>query len=409
MKHILKAKKRFLCLLLAGALAACLSPAALAAPDGVEVAPGYDYTRFKDAGITLNVYNWGEYISGGADGSMDVVKEFENLTGIRVNYTTYDTNESLYAKLKSGAASYDVIFPSDYMISRMIEEDMLVKLNFDNIPNFSDVMDSFKNLEYDPTNEYSVPYTWGTVGIVYNTTMVEEAPTSWEALWDPAYTNQILMFNNSRDAFGIALKKLGYSQNTTEKAKLDEAAEELKEQKSVLQAYVMDEIFDKMQSGEAALAPYYAGDALTMIADNPDLAFVIPEEGTNRFVDAMVIPKGVRYQKEAEQFINFMLETDIAMANIEYLGYSTPQQSVYDRLDEEIIHNGVSYPDDTVLDKCDTFINLPDETNDYMKELWVDILASGESSVWELLFLIAVILGLGIATIVYLRKRKKGF
>ena len=360
--------------------------------------------------VYLRVYNWGEYVSNGEDGTLDTIKEFERrFPHIKVDYTTYATNEELYAKLKSGAASYDVIFPSDYMISRMIEEDMLVKLNFDNIPNFSDVMDSFKNLEYDPTNEYSVPYTWGTVGIVYNTTMVEEAPTSWEALWDPAYTNQILMFNNSRDALGIALKKLGYSQNTTEKAKLDEAAEELKEQKSVLQAYVMDEIFDKMQSGEAALAPYYAGDALTMIADNPDLAFVIPEEGTNRFVDAMVIPKGVRYQKEAEQFINFMLETDIAMANIEYLGYSTPQQSIYDRLDEEIIHNGVSYPDDTVLDKCDTFINLPDETNDYMKELWVDILASGESSVWELLFLIAVILGLGIATIVYLRKRKKGF
>lgn len=363
-----------------------------------------------DDTVYLRVYNWGEYVSNGEDGTLDTIKEFERrFPHIKVDYTTYATNEELYAKLKSGAASYDVIFPSDYMISRMVEEDMLVKLNFDNIPNFSDVMDSFKNLEYDPTNEYSVPYTWGTVGIVYNTTMVEEAPTSWEALWDPAYTNQILMFNNSRDAFGIALKKLGYSQNTTDKAKLDEAAEELKEQKSVLQAYVMDEIFDKMQSGEAALAPYYAGDALTMIADNPDLAFVIPEEGTNRFVDAMVIPKGVRYQKEAEQFINFMLETDIAMANIEYLGYSTPQQSVYDQLDEEIIHNGVSYPDDTVLDKCDTFINLPDETNDYMKELWVDILASGESSVWELLFLIAVILGLGIATIVYLRKRKKGF
>lgn len=363
-----------------------------------------------DDTIYLRVYNWGEYVSNGEDGTLDTIKEFERrFPHIKVDYTTYATNEELYAKLKSGAASYDVIFPSDYMISRMIEEDMLVKLNFDNIPNFSDVMDSFKNLEYDPTNEYSVPYTWGTVGIVYNTTMVEEAPTSWEALWDPAYTNQILMFNNSRDAFGIALKKLGYSQNTTDKAKLDEAAEELKEQKSVLQAYVMDEIFDKMQSGEAALAPYYAGDALTMIADNPDLAFVIPEEGTNRFVDAMVIPKGVRYQKEAEQFINFMLETDIAMANIEYLGYSTPQQSVYDQLDEEIIHDGISYPDDTVLAKCDTFINLPDETNDYMKELWVDILASGESSVWELLFLIAVILGLGIATIVYLRKRKKGF
>ena len=225
MKHILKAKKRFLCLLLAGALAACLSPAALAAPDGVEVAPGYDYTRFKDAGITLNVYNWGEYISGGADGSMDVVKEFENLTGIRVNYTTYDTNESLYAKLKSGGADYDVIIPSDYMIGKMINEGMLEKLDFDNIPNMAKIGEQYKGLDYDPNDEYSVPYTWGVVGLVYNKTMVDEAPTSWDVMWDEKYENSILMFNNSRDAFAIAAKRLGMSLNPSTVEEVDTNAE----------------------------------------------------------------------------------------------------------------------------------------------------------------------------------------
>lgn len=357
--------------------------------------------------VELRVYNWGEYVANGEDGQMDVIEEFEKeYPNIKVNYNTYATNEEMYAKIKSGSAQYDVLFPSDYMISRMISENMLEKLDFSNIPNFSDIMDSFRNLEYDPANEYSVPYAWGTVGIVYNKTMVEEAPTSWEVLWDPDYANMILMFDNSRDALGLTLKKLGYSQNTTDHNQLDEAAEELKKQKNVLQAYVMDEIFDKMESGEAALAPYYAGDALTMMEENPDLGFVLPEEGTNRFVDAMVIPKGVRHKKEAELFINFMLETRIASANIEYLGYSTPQKSVYELQDEEIKNNGISYPSDEYLEKCDTFINLPEEENNYMQTLWADIKASGSTSVWELVFLLAVIIGLGTVTIVYLRKRK---
>lgn len=363
-----------------------------------------------DTTIDLRVYNWGEYISNGEDGSLDVVKEFENRNpNIKVEYNTYASNEELYAKLRSGSANYDVIIPSDYMVSRMIQEDMLEKLDFDRLPNYEDVMDSFKNLEYDPTNEYSVPYTWGTVGIIYNTKMVDEPVTSWDILWDPDYMGNILMFNNSRDAFGIALKRMGYSQNTTDPEILDQAAEDLKEQKQILQSYVMDEIFDKMSNGEAALAPYYAGDALTMIEDNPDLAFVVPEEGSNRFVDAMVIPKGVRHKEAAEDFINFMMEPEIALANIEYLGYSTPMQSVYDQLDEEVIHDGISYPSEEILDKCDTFINLPEETNQYVQELWVDILASGSSSVWELVFLFAVILGLGGVAIFYLRKRKKGY
>ncbi len=358
--------------------------------------------------VTIKVYNWGEYISDGSDDSMDVIKEFEaQYPGIKVSYTTYATNEELYAKLRSGSASYDVIVPSDYMISRMIAEDMLETLDFSNIPNFADIDDTFKNPQYDPENEYSVPYTWGTVGIIYNTTMVEGTVDSWEVLWDPQYTGQILMFNNSRDAFGIAEKLLGFSQNTTDVKELEQAAEKLKEQKMVLQAYVMDEIFDKMSNGEAALAPYYAGDFFIMQEDNPDLAFAVPKEGTNLFVDAMVIPKGTEHKKEAETFINFMLEPDIGLANIEFIGYSTPLKTVKSMLDEEVLNDGISYPSQEILDKCESFVNLPDELNRYMDELWVDIRASGSSSVIELIFLFAVILGLGGALIIYLRRRNR--
>ena len=234
MKHILKAKKRFLCLLLAGALAACLSPAALAAPDGVEVSPGYDYTRFKDAGITLNVYNWGEYISNGTDGSMDVVKEFENLTGIRVNYTTYDTNESLYAKLKSGGGNYDVIIPSDYMIGKMAAEGMLEELDPANIPNAALIGEAYRSKPFDPQNKYSVAYTWGLVCIVYNRTMVDEGDLEqgWGILWDEKYAGQVLMFNNSRDAFAIAGKLLGNSINPGSVQEIEQGAEKRKERKS---------------------------------------------------------------------------------------------------------------------------------------------------------------------------------
>lgn len=358
--------------------------------------------------VTLKVYNWGEYISDGSDDSLDVIKEFEKrFPDIKVSYTTYATNEELYAKLRSGSANYDVIIPSDYMISRMIEEDMLEKLDFNNIPNFEAISEEFKNPAYDPTNEYSIPYTWGTVGIIYNTTMVEEKVDSWDILWDPEYTNQILMFNNSRDAFGIAEKLLGYSQNTTDIEELNAVAEKLKEQKIVLQAYVMDEIFDKMSSGEAAIAPYYAGDFLIMQEDNPDLAFAVPKEGTNLFIDAMVIPKGCEPKEEAERFINFLLEPDIGLANIEFIGYSTPLDTVKEQLGEDVLNDGISYPSEEVIANSESFVNLPTDINRYIDELWVDIRASGSSSVWELVFLIVVIIGLGGALIVYLRRRNR--
>ncbi|MEG2634651.1 MAG: spermidine/putrescine ABC transporter substrate-binding protein, partial [Oscillospiraceae bacterium] len=228
------------------------------------------------------------------------------------------------AKIKSGGAHYDIIIPTDYMVARMIEEDMLEKLNYSNIPNFSIVDDVYKGMEYDAENMYSVPYMWGLVGLIYNTTMVEDEITSWDALWDSKYIGNILMFSNSRDAFGISLLRLGYSLNDCDPTHLEEAANELKNQKMLVQAYVMDEIFNKMEGGEAAIAPYYAGDAITMMSENPNLAFVIPDEGTNYFVDAMVIPKGSQNKEAAEMFINFLCEPEISAANAEYIGYSTP-------------------------------------------------------------------------------------
>lgn len=335
------------------------------------------YTRFQGQGISINVYNWGEYISTGADeGTLNVNAEFTKLTGIQVNYTTYPSNEDLYSKLKNGGASYDVIIPSDYMISKMINEDMIQPINLDNIPNFKYIMDNFKNPAYDPENAYSVPYTWGTVGIIYNTTQVDvpEEEIDWDILWDETYADQILMFDNPRDAFAIAEIMEGYSLNTEDSDELIIAAERLKEQKSVVQAYVMDEIFDKMASGDAWLAPYYAGDALTILEENEDLAFVVPSSGTNLFVDAMCIPTGAKQKEAAEMYINFMCEPDIAFANIDYICYSTPHSAAFDMLDEETQNDPVSYPDSEYLESNTTvFVNLSDEANAQMQMLWTEM------------------------------------
>ncbi len=335
------------------------------------------YTRFQGQGISINVYNWGEYISTGADeGTLDVNAEFTKLTGIQVNYTTYPSNEDLYSKLKNGGASYDVIIPSDYMISKMINEEMIQPIDLENIPNFKYIMDNFKNPAYDPENLYSVPYTWGTVGIIYNTTQVDvaEEDIDWDILWDETYADQILMFDNPRDAFAIAEIMAGYSLNTEDPDELIIAAERLKEQKSVVQAYVMDEIFDKMASGDAWLAPYYAGDALTILEENEDLAFVVPKSGTNLFVDAMCIPVGAKQKEAAEMYINFMCEPDIAFANIDYICYSTPHSEAFEMLDEETQNDPVSYPDDEYLEANTTvFVNLSDEANAQMQKLWTEM------------------------------------
>ena len=318
----------------------------------------------------INVLNWGEYIADGTDGSEDILTQFEEEFGIKINYKVCPDNETLYTYLKQGD-SYDVIIPSDYMLSRLIEEDMLEKLNFDNIPNFSDVSDTFVDPPYDPTNEYSVPYMWGTVGIIYNTTMVQEDVTSWSILFDEDYADQILMINNPRDAIGMALKYLGYSYNTTDKAQITEAVDLLVQQKPLVQTYVMDEIFDKLESGEAAIGVYYAGDYLTMLENNEDLAFCVPEEGSNYFVDAMCIPKGAANKENAEKFINFMCSTEVGLANCDAIGYSTPLNSVLEALDAEVREDPVAYPSDDVLSRCEQFLNLPQDILEFYDSEWL--------------------------------------
>ncbi len=375
------------------------------------------YTRFKDAGLSINVYNWGEYISTGADeGTLNVNAEFTKLTGIEVNYTTYPSNEDLYSKLKNGGASYDVVIPSDYMISKMIKEKMIQPINMENIPNFKYIMDNFKNPAYDPDNLYSVPYTWGTVGIIYNTTQIDvpEEKIDWDILWDETYADQILMFDNPRDAFAIAEIMEGFSLNTEDKDELIIAAERLKEQKSVVQAYVMDEIFDKMASGDAWLAPYYAGDALTILEENEDLAFVVPDSGTNLFVDAMCIPVGAKQKEAAEMYINFMCEPDIAFANIDYICYSTPHSAAFDMLDEETQTDPVSYPSDEYLAANSTvFVNLSDEATLQMQTLWTEMKSTQPENTnqWIVpVFLIVCVLAMiGILIRRYIKNKKDIF
>lgn len=363
--------------------------------DDISVSADYDWDRLADQNITLYVYNWGLYISDGSDDSIDVLSAFENLTGIKVNYTTFDSNESLYAKLKSGGATYDVIVPSDYMIGKMIQEGMLAPLNKENIPNISKIGESYTGMAYDPQDEYSVPYTWGTVGIIYNTEMVEEAPTSWDALWDVEYAGNILMFNNSRDAFAIGAKKLGMSLNPQTVEEVEIIAEELKAQKNVVQAYVMDEIFDKMSGGEAAMAPYYAGDAITMIDESPQLDFVIPEEGTNYFVDAMCIPANAKNKEAAEIFINYMCEPDVGLANIDFIGYSTPIKEVWERLDDDMKYSPIAYPSDEVMANTEVFVTLPDEINSAMDMAWSDMKSYDEGgSGWMVPVLLVLALAL---------------
>ena len=326
--------------------------------------------------ITLNVYNWGQYIADGSDGSMEVIAEFEKrYPHIKVNYSTYDSNEIMYSKLSNGGITVDVIIPSDYMIARLISEDMLLPLNFDNIPNYQYIDENFRNTSYDPENKYSVPYTWGTVGILYNTKYVDEADvTGWELLWNEKYAGKTLMFGNSRDAFGIAQYMLGYDVNTTDKAQLDHCAELLKQQKPVLQQYVMDEIFATMQNEEAWIAPYYAGDCLTMMGENENLDFYLPEDrGFNLFIDAMCIPACAQEKEAAETFINFLCDPEIAGANMDWICYGTPLSAAKEFIDPEMVNDPVTYPSDEALVNGTSFAYLPEDISRYVESLFMEV------------------------------------
>jgi Spermidine/putrescine-binding periplasmic protein len=382
------------------AVGVCVVPASAQAVQETPAAP--------KTGVTINVYNWGEYISNGVDDTIDVNKEFTKKTGIDVNYTTFDSNESLYSKLAGGGANYDIIIPSDYMISKLIQEGLIEKIDFQNVPNFKYIDQQFRKAKYDPTNEYSVPYTWGVVGIFYNKKYVKEEVNSWKILWDKKYSGKILMFDNPRDSFGIAQKILGYSFNSTNANEWESAAKLLKEQKPLVQAYVMDQIFDKMSSGEAWLAPYYAGDAATLVNDNPDIGFSIPtKEGTNFFVDAICIPTGAKHKKEAEAYINFLCEPEIAAANMDYIGYSTPETAAKELLPEETVNNPIYYPDQSILDRSETFVNLPEDTNMLIDTLWAEVKMGGPGQTATLIAILAGFLLVYIIIVVYKKMKAK--
>ena len=336
-------------------------------------------TSATNAQPTVNVCSWGEYIDE------DLITQFEEETGIMVNYQTADSNETLYSLLKNGGADYDVIVPSDYMISQLIEEDMLEELDYSQIPNYALISDRFKGLTYDPAGRYTVPYAWGTVGIIYNTTMVEEPITSWSAMFDGQYAGNVLMFRNSRDAIGIALSYLGYSLNTTDEAELREAFQLLKDAKNrgVYQSFVMDEIFQKLEGGNAAIGAYYAGDYLTMLENNEDLAFVVPEEGSNWFMDAMCVLKDAPHFNEAMAWINFIASTEANLANMDYLWYASPNREAleeypayYEALYEEELdqetYEIIAAPQE-VLDRCEAYLVLPPDIRTLYNDLWTEL------------------------------------
>ena len=336
--------------------------------------------------LTLNVYNWGEYISDGSEDSFDTIREFESWyeknygAKLKVNYDTYASNEDMYNKLSTGAVSYDVVIPSDYMIQRMIAENMLKPLDFNNIPNYQYIDESFRGLYYDPDNLYSVPYTYGVVGIIYDANKVDEADAGgWDLMWNSKYAGNILQFNNPRDAFATAQYKLGLDVNDSTRANWDQALSELKTQAPLVKSYVMDEVYNMMESGEAAVAAYYAGDYFTMLdaqADSVDLQFYYPER-TNYFVDAMCIPASAQNKELAEIFINYMLSAEPAIANAEYIYYASPNSLVYDdetyaeELGEDamaILYPGIE--DFSALYNEYAFRNLDSDMLDYMNTLW---------------------------------------
>jgi len=365
-------------------------------------------------GTTLNVYNWGEYID---DEEIDVISEFERLTGCDVNYTTFESNENMYSKLSGGGVSYDIVIPSDYMVEKLMAEKMLLPLDYSNIPNYEKYFDADDygylvedEIDGEKISDYAVIYNIGTTILIYNTKYIKEKPTSWKILWDEQYKGKVLMFNNPRDAFAIAQAVLGQDFNTTDGADWDEAAELLRDQREkVSPSYVMDEIFNKMESGDYYLGVYYAGDYELMKENNPDLDFAFPEEGVNAFYDAMCIPASAQNKKGAEAFINFMLEPEIALANAEYIYYATANKAVLENDEYSLADSEAVYPDDEVMKKAQRFHNLPEENLQYMNTQWMKV--KGENNTkgvyiafFAVLFVIVLII---VAAVLQKKKMKK--
>lgn len=378
---------------------------------------------FAEQTVTITVYNWGEYISDGTDDCIDVIEAFESAYPyIKVNYQTFDSNESLYALMQNGGTSIDVIIPSDYMIGKMIEEDLLLPLDFDNIPNYSYISDDLKNPAYDPENLYSVPYTWGVVGIIYNAaevTPTQEQMKDWSLLWDPQYTGKILMFDNPRDAFAIAEYQLAYENpdfaeeydiNNPSDQGLLACTERLQEQKPVLQNYVMDQIYDKMEQNEALIAPYYLGDWVQMAYENEDLCFYLPSEAMhNKFCDAMCIPTTSSHKTEAELFINFLSDPEISCANMEYVGYASPVKGLDTYIEEDLadVYDRTTNIK-TSLSNGWQFLNLPVETNRKLDADWLEVKTNGDDSRFFLILTVVAIVFLIVFTVILeVRKKRK--
>ena len=376
------------------------------------------------ATITLNVYNWGEYISDGSLGTFDTNAAFEEYYyerfGVRVdvNYTTYPTNEDMYSRLSSGAGTYDIVVPSDYMIERMIKEDMLLEWDVTELENYHYIDEDFRSLFFDPDNRYSVPYTYGKVAIIYNATMVDEedvADESWNLMWNEKYAGKILQFNNPRDGMATAMFALGLDINSTNKDDWDKSLQLLAEQKPLIQAYVSDEIFNKMISNSASIAPYYAGDYLTMVDSNPDLAFYYPKEGTNTFVDSMCIPKNAKHPEIAKEYINFMLSEEPAVANALFIGYASPNTIVtqseeyIDEMGEEAIEVLYGGSDSESSYPYDTFYHsFTPDMQSYTNSLWEDLKTQSSTEVWVHVLSITIVVillgGFGVST--YIKKKR---
>lgn len=370
-----KFKKAAVTVLCAGLCVAVLIYSSIPTKQNSEFAQKLECEYTTDlAGTTLNVFNWGEYISDGMDDTLNVIKEFEELTGINVNYDNYDSNETMYSKLQSGAVSYDIIIPSDYMIERLKNEGLLRKLDFSKLPNYKYIDEKYKNIYFDENNEYSVPFSVGMTGLIYNSKMVDEEVDSWSVMWDEKYSGQILTFNNSRDAFSIAQFMLNQDVNSTNKSDWDKAAELLKKQSPLLQARVMDEIFTKMPGNNAAIAPYYAGDFLTMYESNEDLRFVYPKEGVNIFMDSICVPQNARNFDAAMMFINFLLEPEVALANAEYICYASPNTAVVNNDNYSLKGNEILYPKE--YPKTQYYHDIDAQTRSYFEKLWEEVILS---------------------------------
>lgn len=322
----------------------------------------------KPSKEVLNIYNVGDYIDA------SLITKFEEETGIKVVYETYDTNESMYQKVKSGSSKYDLVFPSDYMVEKMINENMLEEIDYSNIPNYKYIDEEFKNAPYDKGDKHSVPYLWGTFGILYNKNIVnEEDVKSWDALWNKKYAGKIQMLDSVRDSMGISLKRLGYSMNSTNPKEIEEAKEQLMAQKPIIQSYVNDDGKDRLVAGEAAMGIVYSGDAITLIESNEDLAYSVPKEGTNRWIDAMCIPKTSENKDYAEQFINFMLDPENAAKNVEYIWYSTPNTGAIDILGADYMDDTIINPPKEVIDKSEVFSDLDVDVLRLYDNAWIEV------------------------------------